>query len=57
MLGQFEPKFRAQLDSETERLLRELNSSPEDLRWAEGYVADIYLLETIPLDDCHRDQA
>jgi HEAT repeat protein len=37
MLGHFDPKYRAELDSETERVLGEPNSSPEDLRWAAGY--------------------
>ncbi len=37
MLGHLEPKYRAQLDSETERVLGDPKSSPEDLRWAEGY--------------------
>lgn len=34
MLGHFDPKYRAELDSETERVLGDPNSSPEDLRWA-----------------------
>lgn len=37
MLGHFDPKYGARLDSETERVLCDPNSSPEDLRWAEGY--------------------
>ena len=37
MLGHFDSKYGAQLDSETERVLGNPNSSPEDLRWAEGY--------------------
>jgi hypothetical protein len=37
MLGHFVPKYQAQLDSETEPVPRDPNSSPEDLRWAEGY--------------------
>jgi hypothetical protein len=37
MLGHFGPKYGAQLDSETERVLRDPKSSAEDRRWAEGY--------------------
>jgi HEAT repeat protein len=37
MLGQLEPRYRAELDSETERVLRDPKSSAEDRRWAEGY--------------------
>jgi len=37
MLGQLEPGYRAKLGYETKRVLRDSNSSPEDLRWAEGY--------------------
>lgn len=37
MLGHVDSKYGAQLDSETERVLNDSNSSPEDLRWAEGY--------------------
>jgi HEAT repeat protein len=37
MLSQLEPKYLAKLDQETRRVLRDSNSSPEDLRWAEGY--------------------
>jgi len=37
MLGHLDPEYRAQLDSETRRLLDDSNASPEDRRWAEGY--------------------
>jgi HEAT repeat protein len=37
MLGSFDPRYRAELDRETQRLLRDPNSSPENSRWAEGY--------------------
>jgi HEAT repeat protein len=37
MLGQFEPRYQAKLDAETQRVLSDPNSSPEDLRWANGY--------------------
>jgi HEAT repeat protein len=37
MLGHLEPRYEGQLDTETQRVLRDPNSSAEDLRWAEGY--------------------
>jgi HEAT repeat protein len=37
MLGQLEPKYRAELDSETKRVLADEKSSPEDLRWGGAY--------------------
>jgi HEAT repeat protein len=37
MLAKLDPQHRAILDSETRRVLNDPNSSPEDLRWAEGY--------------------
>jgi hypothetical protein len=37
MLGKLNPKYGAKLDSETQRVLNDPNSAPEDLRWAEGY--------------------
>lgn len=37
MLGSFHPKYRAELDQETKRVLSDPNSSAEDRRWAEGY--------------------
>jgi len=36
-LGELEPKFEEELDLETQRVLLDPNSSPEDRRWAEGY--------------------
>jgi HEAT repeat protein len=37
MLGKLEPRYRAKLDHETERVLDDPNPSPEDLRWAQAY--------------------
>ncbi len=37
MLGHVDPKYGAQFDSETARVLRDPTSSLEDRRWAEGY--------------------
>jgi HEAT repeat protein len=37
MLGELEARYQAKLDSETQRVLNDPNSSPEDLRWARGY--------------------
>ncbi len=37
MLGKLEPRYQGKLDSETQRVLSDPNSSPEDLRWAKGY--------------------
>ncbi len=37
MLGKLNPKYGAKLDSETQRVVNDPNSSPEDLRWAMGY--------------------
>ena len=37
MLGELEPRYRAELDAETQRVLSDPDSSAEDLRWAEGY--------------------
>jgi hypothetical protein len=37
MLGRLEPRYRAKRDSETQRVLSNTDSSPEDLRWAEAY--------------------
>jgi HEAT repeat protein len=37
MLGQLEPKHRAELYSEVNRALGDAKSSQEDLRWADGY--------------------
>ena len=37
MLGHLEPKYRAKLDKEILRVLRDKSSSAEDIRWAEGY--------------------
>jgi HEAT repeat protein len=37
MLGRFEPGYQARLDYETQRVLQDPKSSPEDMRWAEGY--------------------
>jgi HEAT repeat protein len=37
MLGQLETNYRSELDSETERVLHDPQSSPEDLRWGEAY--------------------
>jgi hypothetical protein len=37
MLGHIEPLYQAKLAHETQRVLSDPNSSPEDLRWAEGY--------------------
>lgn len=37
MLGELEPRYQAKLDSETQRVLHDPDSSREDLRWAEFY--------------------
>ena len=37
MLGLMEPQYQARLDSETQRVMSDAHSSPEDLRWADGY--------------------
>ena len=37
MLGKIEPQYQAMLDHEIGRVLNDPTSSPEDLRWAEGY--------------------
>ena len=37
MLGKLEPKRRIHLGSETQRILRDPASSPQDRRWAESY--------------------
>jgi len=37
MLGNLDPRHRDKLDAETRRVLSDPNSSPEDLKWAEGY--------------------
>jgi HEAT repeat protein len=37
MLGLMEPRYRSRLADETQRVLHDPDSSPEDLRWAEGY--------------------
>jgi hypothetical protein len=42
MLGDLAPEYSAQLDEEIRRVLNDANSSPEDLRWAEGYVRRVY---------------
>jgi hypothetical protein len=41
MLGHFDPKYAARLDSETDRVLGDPNSSPEDLCWAEGIACQV----------------
>ncbi|MGA2879056.1 MAG: HEAT repeat domain-containing protein [Bryobacteraceae bacterium] len=37
MLGNLDAQYGAKLDRETEQVLRDSNSSPENLRWAERY--------------------
>ena len=37
MLGRMEPRYSAKLACETKRILSDSTSTPEDLRWAEGY--------------------
>jgi len=37
MLAHLEPRYREELDPETQRVLRDPNFSPDDIRWAEFY--------------------